>query len=118
MKYLYIFILGGILLAGSRYIADMVKSPSLTASFALFPMAVIVAMFITKKSEFKMYCLNIIAVTVFGLLSWLLIYYYTENYNYNMKHLVLFLLPLFFIFQYGKFCFCDWLYPPMQKLLK
>ena len=89
MKYLYIFILGGILLAGSRYIADMIKSPSLSASFALFPISVIVGMFITKKSEFKMYCLNIIAVTVFGLLCWLLIYFYIENYNYNMKHLVL-----------------------------
>ena len=88
MKYLYIFILGGILLAGSRYIADMIKSPSLSASFALFPISVIVGMFITKKSEFKMYCLNIIAVTVFGLLCWLLIYFYIENYNYNMKHLV------------------------------
>ena len=118
MKYLYIFILGGILLAGSRYISDMIKSPSLSASFALFPISVIVGMFITKKIEFKMYCLNVIAVTVFGLLSWLLIYFYIENYNYNMKHLVLFLLPSFFIFQYGKFCFCDWLYPPMQKLLK
>lgn len=118
MKYLYIFILGGILLAGSRYVADMVKSPSLSASFALFPMSVIVAMFITKKTEFKLYCLNIIAVTVFGLLCWLLVYYYTENYSYNMKYLVFILLPLFYMFQYGKFCFCDWLYPPMQKLLK
>lgn len=118
MKYLYIFILGGILLAGSRYVADMVKSPSLSASFALFPMSVIVAMFITKKTEFKMYCLNIIAVTIFGLLCWLLVYYYTENYSYNMKYLVFILLPLFYMFQYGKFCFCDWLYPPMQKLLK
>lgn len=118
MKYLYIFILGGILLAGSRYVADLVKSPSLSASFALFPMSVIVAMFITKKTEFKLYCLNIIAVTVFGLLCWLLVYYYTENYSYNMKYLVFILLPLFYMFQYGKFCFCDWLYPPMQQLLK
>ena len=96
----------------------MVKSPSLSASFALFPMSVIAAMFITKKTEFKLYCLNIIAVTVFGLLCWLLVYYYTENYSYNMKYLVFILLPLFYIFQYGKFCVCDWLYPPMQKLLK
>ena len=36
MKYLYIFILGGILLAGSRYIADMIKSPSLSASLRYF----------------------------------------------------------------------------------
>ena len=83
----------------------MVKSPSLSASFALFPMSVIVGMFITKKSEFKMYCLNIIAVTVFGLLSWLLIYFYIENYNYNMKHLVLFFYLYFLYFNMESFVF-------------
>jgi hypothetical protein len=118
MKYLYIFLLGGTLLAGSRYLADKVHSPSLSASMVLFPMSIIVGMFITKKREFKMYCLNIISVTIFGLLSWLLIYYYIENYNFDIKYIMIFGLPLFFLFQYGRYCLCDLIYPPMNFLTK
>lgn len=118
MKYVYLFLLGGILLAGSRFIADSIHSPSLSASFALFPMSIVVGMFITNKKELKIYCLNIIAVTIFGLLSWLLIYYYINNFKYEIKYIIIFLLPLFFLFQYGKYCFCDWLYPEMHKLIK